>query len=210
MPQGSRHSVRFDGPTAGIALAFDPARFASLVDSAGGKNPAQIVEYLAPSSPRLEHLMRALLYESNQPSTQDQFGLECIATAIALALTQAADKTGTLQRTGTRLAPRQVRAVRRYVEDHLHASVTLAHLANVAGLSSFHFLRAFKQSLGVTPMQYVLDLRIEHAKALLKSHGLTVAEVGIRVGFDHAAHFTRAFRRAVGVTPSSFRYTSQK
>lgn len=205
MPQGTRHAVRFEGRVEGLALAFDPVRFDNLVQSAGGKSSTQIVQSVAASPPKVEHLMRALEYESNQPSTHDSFGLECIATAIALALSQHAVATAIPSKAGPRLAPRQIRAVQSYVEERLEHSIVLTELAATAGLSPFHFLRAFKQSLGVTPGQYVLDRRMERARALLTSSRLSVAEVGICVGFAHSSHFTRAFRRAAGMAPSMFR-----
>ncbi|WP_150133069.1 AraC family transcriptional regulator [Acidisarcina polymorpha] len=206
MPQGCRHEVRFEGPVEGIALAFEPVRFDHLVESAGGKCSTAIVQSLAASPPKIEHLMRALGHESQLPSTHDHFGLECIATAIALALSQHARAIAIeSSKTGARLAPRQIRAVQSYVVENLDQRITLAELAGVAGLSSFHFLRAFKRSLGVTPGQYVLDLRMERARSLLMTSNLTVAEVGVRVGFDYSSHFTRAFRRAIGTAPSTFR-----
>ncbi len=205
MPHGTRHGVRFEGPTEGLALAFDPERFNDLVQTAGAKNAAGIVQSLAASPPKIEHLMRALLYESREPSTHDHFGLECIATSIALALCQQAGGTVTVLESGPRLAPKQIRAVQSYVEEHLSESIALSELATAAGLSSFHFLRAFKRSVGVTPAQYVLDRRMERARSLLKGGATSVAEVGLRVGFTHASHFTRAFRRTAGVPPSVFR-----
>ena len=205
MPHGSRHGVRFEGPTEGLALAFDPQRFDFLVESAGGKNASGLVQSLAASPPKIEHLMRALLYESREPSTRDHFGLECIATSIALAVSQHAGATAVALKSSPRLAPRQIRAVHAYVEDHLDERVALAELAAAAGLSCFHFLRAFKRSVGVTPGQYVLDRRMERARTLLKSGTMSIAEVGIRVGFAQASHFTRAFRRTAGVPPSVFR-----
>ncbi len=90
MPQGCRHEVRFEGVVEGVALAFDPVRFDNLVESAGGKSSTPIIQSLAASPPKIEHLMRAPDHESKLPSTHDHFGLECIATAIALALSQHA------------------------------------------------------------------------------------------------------------------------
>ncbi len=205
MPQGCRHAVRFEGPVEGLALAFDPVRFDALVESSGGKCSTPIIQSLAASPPKIEHLMRALDHESKLPSTHDHFGLECIATAIALALSQHARAVAAPAKTGPRLAPRQVRAVRAYIEEHLDESITLAALAAAVGLSSFHFLRAFRQSMGTTPGQYVLDRRMERARSLLRSSELSVAEVALSVGFDYSSHFARAFRRAVGVAPSTFR-----
>ncbi len=205
MPQGCRHQVRFEGAVAGVALAFDPVRFDNLVESAGGKHSSNLVQSLAASPPKIEHLMRALDHESQLPSTHDRFGLECIAIAIALALSQHARVVAMPSKKAAQLVPKQVRAVESYVEEHLDRSISLAELAAHAGLSPFHFLRAFKQSVGVTPARYVLDRRMAGARVLLKTGCLSVSEIGIRVGFDHSSHFARAFRRAVGVTPSSFR-----
>jgi AraC family transcriptional regulator len=205
MPQGCRHQVRFEGPVEGVALAFDPVQFDNLVQAAGGRSATPIVQSLAASPPKIEHLMRALDHESRQPSSQDHIGLECIATAIALALSQHAGVATIASKAGPRLAPRQIRAVQSYVGEHLEHTIALAELAAAAGLSSFHFLRAFKQSLGVTPGQYVLDRRMDRARLLLKSSNLSIAEVGVCVGFEHSSHFARAFRRAVGVAPSVFR-----
>lgn len=210
MPQGCLHEVRFEGAVEGIALAFDPNRFNSLVESAGGQCSTQMFQSLTASPPKIEHLMRALDHESDLPSTHDHFGLECIATAIALALSQHVRAIATPSKVGPQLSPRQIRAIQSYVVEHLDQSITLANLAAVACLSSFHFLRAFKRTLGVTPGHYVLDCRMERARYLLRSGTLSVGEIAIQVGFEHSSHFSRAFRRAVGTPPSMFRADVEK
>jgi AraC family transcriptional regulator len=136
--------------------------------------------------------------------------LECIATAIALAISRHAGAVPPDAKTGARLAPRQIRSVQAYVETHLHQQISLADLAGVAGLSSFHFLRSFKGSVGSTPAQYVMDRRMERARYLLRIGKLTITEIGLSVGFEDLSHFSRAFRRAFGVAPSVFRRDAQE
>jgi AraC family transcriptional regulator len=210
MPQGSRHRVRFESNVEGIALAFEPSTFDLLLQSADGKQSLPIMQSLAVCPPKIEHLMRALLHESLDESTEEGIGLECIATAIALSICQHAGAVSTPTKTGPRLAPRQIRAVQAYVETRLHQQMSLADLAASAGLSSFHFLRSFKGSLGSTPARYVMDRRMERARYLLKVSKITVSEVGISVGFEDVSHFSRAFRRAMGITPSAFRSAVQQ
>jgi AraC family transcriptional regulator len=209
MPQGSRHEVRFESKMEGIALAFEPSTFDDLVQSAGGKPSQTIMQSLTACPPKIDHLMRALMHESLEGSTDAGIGLECIATAIALSICQHAGAVTAAPKAGPRLAPKQIRAVQAYVEMHLHQQISLADLAATAGLSSFHFLRSFKGSLGLTPARYVMDRRMERARYLLKIGSLTVSEVGIGVGFEDVSHFSRAFRRSVGVAPSAFRNAAQ-
>lgn len=209
MPEGSRHGVRFQSNVEGVALAFDPLTFDRLVQSADGKHSLPIMHSLAACPPKIDHLMRALMHESLDASADEGFGLECIATAIALAVCQHAGAVPVTPKAGPRLAPRQIRAVQAYVETHLHQPIALADLAATAGLSSFHFLRSFKGSLGSTPARYVLERRMERARYLLKVSNLPVSEIGIGVGFEDVSHFSRAFRRVVGVAPSVFRSAAQ-
>jgi AraC-like DNA-binding protein len=105
------------------------------------------------------------------------------------------------------------RAARRRVDDLVIASLVdatvpspmLAQLASAACLSVNHFIRAFRQQTGVTPHRYVVLRRIDHAIALLKRPGKSVAEVANDVGFATPAHFIDTFRRTMGVTPGAFR-----
>lgn len=95
--------------------------------------------------------------------------------------------------------------MREYIEQHLDSNISLTALADAAGLSMYHFAKAFKQSTGATPHQFVLDRKIERAKALLRDPNRSVLEASARTGFVDQSHFTKIFRRLVGVTPSVYR-----
>jgi AraC-like DNA-binding protein len=77
-------------------------------------------------------------------------------------------------------------------------------LAREADASRAHFIRSFKQAFGETPHQYLLRRRIERAKELLRSTGLSVTEVSIAVGFRSLGSFSTAFRALVGQSPSEY------
>lgn len=107
--------------------------------------------------------------------------------------------------------PRHVlRRVLDYIELHIEEDLSLSALAKEAAMSSFHFSRAFRQSTGQSPYQYILDRRIELAKALLRRRELTVAEIGMRTGFVQQNHFARLFQKKTGNTPTAFRRQSNE
>jgi AraC family transcriptional regulator len=103
------------------------------------------------------------------------------------------------------LTTRQVRLVIDYLDSHLTDRITISELSKLLDLSRFHFIRAFKKTVGMPPHQFVVQRRIERAKELLANDRLSVIEVAERSGFNSNAQLTRAFRRVVGTTPTTFR-----
>jgi AraC family transcriptional regulator len=99
----------------------------------------------------------------------------------------------------------KLRKVTEFIADNYGRDLRLAELAQVAGMSSFHFAREFKRTTGTTPHQYLIKFRVERAKALLARNDLPLIEVGLQAGFSHQSHFTRLFRRVTGTTPNAYR-----
>jgi AraC family transcriptional regulator len=103
------------------------------------------------------------------------------------------------------LAGWQQKKIADFIEEHLDEEISLAHLAEIAQLSRYHFARAFKHSFGLPPHRYHMSRRMERAKSLLEERARSVTEVGLMLGFAETSSFTTSFRRAVGVTPSDYR-----
>jgi AraC family transcriptional regulator len=91
--------------------------------------------------------------------------------------------------------------VKEYINGHLHQDLKLDELAAIAQLSPYHFLRLFKQSMGITPHQYILQRRLNQAKHLLQQSELSIVEIAARTGFSDQSHLTRSFKRMMGMTP---------
>lgn len=105
--------------------------------------------------------------------------------------------------------PRAVRIVREYLDEHLSGKATLDALAALTGLTPFRLLRAFQQSVGITPHAYHVQVRIRAAHAMTR-RGEPIADVAFATGFSDQAHLTRVFKNIMGATPGQHRAASGK
>lgn len=96
-------------------------------------------------------------------------------------------------------------AVESIHEYYTDPQLTVNALARDSGVSEVYFRRVFREHFGVSPKQYITDLRIECAKSLLRLEGTAVDEVAVRCGFSEPKHFSVAFRKKVGTPPSEYR-----
>lgn len=105
---------------------------------------------------------------------------------------------------GTSLTAAQVRQVREFIEANYSRELGLAELAAALNFSPDYFARQFKRSLGLTPHQYLIQVRVEQAKRLLEQGKLAVSEVAAQVGFYDQSHLTHHFKRRYGVPPKVY------
>jgi AraC family transcriptional regulator len=99
----------------------------------------------------------------------------------------------------------RLRRILDYISTHLADEITIAELARLACLSTFHFARMFTLVIGTPPHRYVSRMRLEKAMAEITAGRLPLAQIALKAGFSSQASFTRAFHRATGVTPGEYR-----
>lgn len=92
-----------------------------------------------------------------------------------------------------------------FIEHHLNQPLTLTDMAEVTGLSDFHFARMFKQATGFPPHRYVLHRRLTRARHLLAETLLNMTEIALRCGFGSSSHFSNRFRAEAGISPTEYR-----
>jgi AraC-like DNA-binding protein len=100
---------------------------------------------------------------------------------------------------------RRIREVQAFLAENLDHDVDLRAIAQEASLSPYYFTRQFTAFVGVPPYRYLIQLRIDRARALLRETELTVTQICHRVGFNSLSHFTTTFRQHTGVSPSAYR-----
>lgn len=95
-------------------------------------------------------------------------------------------------------------AVTRQIEKCLAEKLSLQDLADVAGVSRSTFAEHFTKRFGCSPHRFIMQRRIEHAKALLRQGSLSVADIAYEVGFSGQSHFSSTFRALTGYAPTTF------
>ncbi len=147
---------------------------------------------------KLKHLVES-------PASVDQLYFEALGSLLLHELARLNRGTPSIRpqiRGG--IAARQQRIVTAYIEKHLADQVPLAALAQLVGLSTYYFCRAFKQSFGVPPHRYHMEQRVERAKELLAQRTSSVTHIGMTLGFSQTSSFSAAFHKATGLTPTNY------
>jgi AraC family transcriptional regulator len=100
---------------------------------------------------------------------------------------------------------RQLRKVEDYIAERLGEEISIEELAELVELSASHFAHVFKETTGMTPLQFVTRQRITRAQQMIRETSRSLIDIGLEVGYSSPSHFAQVFRRVVGVTPTEFR-----
>lgn len=150
----------------------------------------------------LAHASAALLCEDKNPCVEHVF--DSILQAICVQIIRHCDPPGGTTRKGGLTHQHLLRAKRKMLAN-LGNEIRLREIAAECFMSESHFVRAFKATVGCSPVRWLLEQRIEEAKRLLLSNTMSLKSVAVQCGYTDQAAFTRIFRRRTGTTPSDWR-----
>ncbi|HIK14320.1 MAG TPA: helix-turn-helix transcriptional regulator [Leptolyngbyaceae cyanobacterium M33_DOE_097] len=159
--------------------------------------------------PQIEAIALMLLTELQQNNVGSALYINSLTNVLAVHLIRNyASIKPNIPIYSAGLPERKLAHVVEYIHHHLEEDIKLSDLAALLGMSQFHFCRLFKQSLGVTPYQYLLQQRVERAKQLLKQTDHSIMEIAFLCGFNSHSHLTKQFRQLTGMTPTVYRSQS--
>lgn len=180
------------------AAVIDPERIRVLTGALPALEPGFGV-----TDPALVALLQALLAETFAGGTAGRLFADGMATALAAQLLRLHGRLEPVAKGG--LPRHKLRLLTEFIDAHLDHPIGVDELAGLAGLSPFHFSRVFRQSTGSTPHRFVMDRRLDRARALLALPDRGVAAVAAACGFADQAHLARLFRQRFGIAPSQLR-----
>ena len=90
-----------------------------------------------------------------------------------------------------------------YMRAHLGEEIFLNTLAEIAGCTSYHIIRLFNETMGMSPHAYLIQLRLERARELI-DEGQSITDAALNAGFSDQSHLTRRFKKRFGITPRTY------
>jgi AraC family transcriptional regulator len=189
-----------------LAISLEPEFVSRAFQDTGTSETTAFQEQRGGHDPVIAYFTQRFKAELKSGSYGGVLYGESLALAFSLHLIECyGNCPQKLRKPSGKLSSLQVRQVVEYVHEHLTEELSLINLAEQMNLSAFHFARLFKNLLGLSPHQYVLQNRVARAKKLINvSTKPNLTDVGLQVGFYDQAHFTKAFKRVVGVSPKGF------
>ncbi|RUT09088.1 hypothetical protein DSM106972_011410 [Dulcicalothrix desertica PCC 7102] len=171
-----------------------------------GSSDIELVRQLQVNDPLIEQMGLAMMAEVKIGGASSRLYIESMTTALTVHLLRRyCSRSLEIKQYTDGLPKYKLDQIIEYIRTHLENNLTLQELAGVVCISTTYFASLFKQSMGVTPHQYVTQCRVEKAKQLLRQTHLTLVEVCLQVGFQNQSHFTRVFKQYTKLTPKVYR-----
>jgi AraC family transcriptional regulator len=207
---GSPYDMRWRSlgaePFEAVLVIVSMPLFNAALDEVFGTNAdhARLRDVSGFEDHRLVALLQQLRDEVGLPAASPLF-VRSVGQAIAVHLARNyADASDAGNKTSA-LPAFKLRRVTDWMAENLAEEFSLARLAGQVGRSECHFNRLFKRATGVPPSQYLIRLRIDAARRLLRETTRSVIEIGNEVGYANPSHFARLFRKETGLSPSDYR-----
>jgi AraC-like DNA-binding protein len=194
-----RETFRFtpSGPTHHTWCAVDPSAIADSIIPELEASPPKVS-----MSSSMEHLLEAGLSTLARGEAGRNM-LDHVAMAVLHEYLRLGSNSVEFDCSG--IVPPSMDRARRLMDEEFSRRWSMADLGRTVHVSPNHLIREFRRHYGITPARYLWRRRTEAAAQLLRSTGLSIAEISDRTGFQNPYHFSRVFRSHHGLTPRDFR-----
>ena len=206
IPAGSSSRWDIPKPVDVVQLYLPHTTLKRVAGEAGHAAPSELLERTAHPDPITSRLLLSAADALEGNAALDTLFRHQLTDLLATRLLAA--HTGsptTFQPTLGGLSPKVLRRAIERLRSDSDTDVSLAALASDAGLSRFHFCRAFKESTGLSPHAWLRQHRLEQAMNMLRDTDTSVVSVAAALGYASQTAFAAAFRKLTGETPSDWR-----
>lgn len=202
VPANIGQKAAWDAEGDFIILGIEIKHFARAVDESGEPEQFQLMPHFATADALVLQMGIAIKNAlQNNPSGSRLYAETMVNALIVHLLQYYSARQPKIQNYTNGLSKRQLNYIIEYIRSNLDRDLGLHELASLLQISPHYFCHLFKQSMGMTPHQYVIKTRVNCAKELLLTGKYSIAQVAFMVGFANQSHLNRHFKKLFGVTP---------
>jgi AraC family transcriptional regulator len=196
-----------DEPNQALYFFLEASYLETIGDDFDFAQPATIETAIGAEDEQLRLLALSLLCEMNDSHVLGHGYADALTHAFAMQIVRRYSRFREINSAQGGMAPFKLRKALGFIAENLEfkEDLSLEKVASEVGMSYFHFSRTFKQSMGVSPNNYIVARRVELAKKLLAQSDSPIVDIALQAGFANQSHFTTMFRRLTGTTPKTFR-----
>jgi AraC family transcriptional regulator len=206
IPAGQPSHWRFQGGANVPLYIYLKPRLISQIAKAIGMSHRLNLRWFSQPDMRLHQMATLFLSELKSGGIMGRLYVESLTQALVIYLLRHYSSLVQEDRSqNSRLTQSQLQQVIDYIRTHLNYELSLTKLAAVINISPTYFASLFKQTLGISPHQYVIQQRVEQAKLMLAKTDLAIADIALQVGFASQSHLNQQFKRLTGMTPKQAR-----
>jgi len=188
-------------------LYFDAVKIKSTAQKILDRDPRQVdlQDLTFEADPYAENILKTIILPLDWSERANRLALSSAVDLFLVHILQNyAHTSSDLPAVKGGLPPYISKRLDDHLNTHFGEAISIDDLAILAGYSSYHFARMFKESFALPPHQYLNSIRIEKAKEMLKTGRMTVAEVSLACGYSSQAHFATRFKKETTLTPRQF------
>ncbi|GAB3011271.1 AraC family transcriptional regulator [Spirosoma pulveris] len=206
--------AQVQNPTQCLALAIAPDKVRQVTDLLNDRTPlidtqqgwqfGQHNFFLTNDVP-IHQLIARLVYIFTENNRAKEVFANLIIQELVVRLMQTQARTLLLSPETAFANVNRLAHVAQYINKHLHRSLQIKELADEACMSEPNFYRTFKQTFGMTPVDYINQQRLALASQLLRTTNRSLDDISMECGFNNLTYFMKLFRREIGASPTQYR-----
>lgn len=198
---------RGDSPLEYIVLGIEELQFTSFSEQEDEEEEEK--DYSVHNYYEFKHeilfYLKTLLQEMEEKD--NNFEVVCQNLLEVLIINMVRRTKANLLIAPAKKVAKECRFVEQYINNHFREEISLELLSEKAFMNKFYLVHAFKQYKGISPINYLIQLRIKEAKELLSTTNYSISQISESSGFSSQSYFSQVFKKETGMTPNEYRKT---
>ena len=157
------------------------------------------------------YYLNTLVHEVEEKESNYELACKSILTLFIIYISRNAQSTLLIADNPEKLNIECVK-IKNYIDSHYSENITLDILSNLSYVNKFHLVHLFTKQMGISPINYLINRRIEESKNLLTTTNYTIRDISTIVGFSNSSYFSQMFKKFTGYSPRMYKnkYTTLK